>query len=106
IAGLVALAPRDFALDDAWIHMAYAKSLGLGDGLSYNPGDWETGTSSPLWVLLLAVWPIGGDPVVSVMALGVLLHAATAGGAAWLALRLGRDRASVEQPLALWSITL
>jgi hypothetical protein len=106
IAGLMALAPRDFALDDAWIHLAYAKSLRLGQGLSYNPGDWEMGFSSPLWVLLLAVWPIGRDPVVSVIALGALLHAVTAAASGWLALRLGRERASIEQPLPLWSITL
>ena len=106
IAGLVALEPRDFALDDAWIHLAYAKSLRLGDGLSYNPGDWETGFSSPLWVLLLTVWPLAADPVVPVMALGVLLHGVTAGVTGWLALRLGRERASLEQPLPLWSITL
>src|SRR5690606_3109071 len=50
-AGLFIVGSRDFPLDDAWIHLAYAKSLRLGDGLSYNPGDWETGASSPLWVL-------------------------------------------------------
>jgi hypothetical protein len=109
IAGLMALEPRDFALDDAWIHLAYARSLSLGEGLSYNPGDWETGFSSPLYVLVLAMWPIPahpGDPVVSVLALGALLHAITAALAGWLALRLGRERASVEHPLPLWSITL
>lgn len=106
LAGVVALETRDFALDDAWIHLSYAKSLRLGDGLSYNPGDWETGFSSPLWVLLLAVWPTDGDPVTAVKALGTLLHGATAWGAGWLALSLGRDRASLTHPLPLWSTTV
>jgi hypothetical protein len=96
----------DFCLDDAWIHLAYAKSLRLGDGLSYNPGDWETGFSSPLWVLLLAAWPTGPEPVVSVKLLGALLHAATAGLASGIALDLASARASVERPLPVLSISL
>ena len=96
----------DFCLDDAWIHLAYAKSLRLGDGLSYNPGDWETGFSSPLWVLLLAAWPTEPDPVVSVKLLGALLHAATAGLASALALDLVRERASVARPLPALSVAL
>jgi len=74
----------DFCLDDAWIHLAYAKSLRLGDGLSYNPGDHETGFSSPLWVLLVAVMPWGASPVLSVKLIGTLCHGATAWGAASL----------------------
>jgi hypothetical protein len=75
----------DFCLDDAYIHLDYALSLKLGQGLSYNPGDFETGSSSPLWALLLALWPWGGEPLVSVKLLGVVLHACTAGVAAQLA---------------------
>jgi hypothetical protein len=67
-----------FCLDDAWIHLAYARSLSLGDGLSYNPGDHATGFSSPLWVLVLALWPTGATPVASVKALGIILHIGSA----------------------------
>ncbi|MFV8755480.1 hypothetical protein ACNOYE_33445 [Nannocystaceae bacterium ST9] len=96
--GLLAGGSLDFCLDDAWIHLAYAESLRLGDGLSYNPGDRETGFSSPLWVVLLAAWPSGSNPVIAVKLLGALLHAATAGLAATLALELGRARASLGDP--------
>jgi hypothetical protein len=96
----------DFCLDDAWIHLAYAKSLRLGEGLSYNPNDWETGFSSPLWVLLLAAWPTGPEPAVSVKLLGALLHAGTAGLASAIALDLASARASVERPLPVLSISL
>ena len=85
-----AISGSDFCLDDAWIHLAYARSLGLGDGLSYNPGDLETGSSSPLWVVLLAILPWGGDPVLAVKLFGLLLHAASAALAASLALRIAR----------------
>jgi hypothetical protein len=96
----------DFCLDDAWIHLAYANSLRLGDGLSYNPGDWETGFSSPAWVVLLAAWPTAPDPVVRVKLLGALLHAATAGLASAIALDLVRERASIVRPLPALSVAL
>ncbi len=106
LAGLMIVGARDFALDDAWIHLAYAKSLRLGDGLSYNPGDWETGVSSPLWVALLAIWPIAGNPVVPVKLLGVLLHALTAWAGASIVLDVTRERATLERPLPVMSLTL
>ena len=68
----------DFSLDDAWIHMSYARSLKLGEGLSYNPNDWETGFSSPLWVVALTILPWLGNPLVAVKTLGVILHGASA----------------------------
>jgi hypothetical protein len=95
---------KDFALDDAWIQLSYAKSLRLGDGWSYNPGDHEAGCSSPLWVALLWAWPTNGDPVPRVLALGVLLHALTAWCAGALALAIGKRQASERAPLPLRSI--
>lgn len=76
--GLCALhwASPAFCLDDAYIHLAYVKSLKLGQGLSYNAGDWETGISSPLWVVLLALWPGAAPPTLAVKILGTLLHVA------------------------------
>lgn len=97
---------EDFALDDAWIHLAYAKSLRLGDGLSYNPGDHETGFSSPLWVLVLSAWPIAGNPVVPVKLLGALLHAATSWMGALVTLELARRHAGPDHPVPLASLTL
>ncbi|GEM_PF-1076368 len=98
--------PGDFCIDDAWIHLSYAKSLRLGDGLSYNPGDWETGFSSPLWVALLAAWPTEPEPLIPVKLLGALLHAATAGLTSLVALELARARASVARPVPVLSISL
>jgi hypothetical protein len=43
-----------FPLDDAWIHMVYARSLAKEGWFFYNPGIPEAGMSSPLWVILLA----------------------------------------------------
>jgi hypothetical protein len=40
-------------LDDAWIHMVYARSLAALQGFAYNPGQLETGSTSPLWAIVL-----------------------------------------------------
>jgi hypothetical protein len=47
-----------FPLDDAWIHMVYARSLAALQGFAYNPGQLETGSTSPLWgtMLVPASW--------------------------------------------------
>ena len=106
LAALFIPGPHDFPLDDAWIHLSYAKSVRLGDGPSYKPGDHELGFSSPLWVALLSVWPISGDPLRPVQLLGVLLHGLSAWIAARLGLRLARARASAERPQPLSSLTV
>lgn len=41
-------------LDDAWIHLQFARNLRTGQGFSYNPGDPTPGSTAPLWTLLLA----------------------------------------------------
>jgi hypothetical protein len=79
LAGAAGLASLGFCLDDAFIHLSYARSLGLGEGLSYNPGDWETGASSPLWAILLVPFAQLDDPAPPVQALGVVLHGVAAG---------------------------
>jgi hypothetical protein len=84
----MSLGSRNFCLDDAWIHLAYAKSLRLGDGFAYNPGDHETGFSSPLWAASIALTPFLLNPVLAVKVLGALCHAALAWGGARLGLLL------------------
>lgn len=106
LAAALAIGGRDFCLDDAWIHLSYAKSLRLGDGLSYNPGDWQTGFSSPLWVLLLSAWPTGPDAVFPVKLLGALFHGLTAFLASTAAMDVAKSRATVTRPVPLVSIAL
>jgi hypothetical protein len=47
-------AMNGFPLDDAWIHLVYARSLAEEGGLNYNQGTPETGMTSPLWVVIAA----------------------------------------------------
>ena len=59
-------------LDDSWIHLSYAKNLLRCGYFTYNPGEIETGATSPLWAVILAAF------------LGVLRQPALAGKAAGL----------------------
>ncbi len=43
------------ALDDSWIHLQYARTVYGGHPWEYSPGYPSTGSTSPLWSLLLSV---------------------------------------------------
>lgn len=88
-----------FPLDDSWIHLQFARNLAAGRGLSYNPGELVTGSTSPLWTALLSVLFLlpGAGPIVGTKLLGAALYLAT-GVAAWRlagTLGLGRGAAIV-----------
>lgn len=42
-------------LDDVWIHFRFAENFAHGFFYQYNPGEPTPGTTSPLWVIILAV---------------------------------------------------
>lgn len=45
---------RHYITDDTFIHLQYARHLAHGQGFVFNPGERVYGSTSPLWVLLLA----------------------------------------------------
>ncbi len=75
-------------LDDAWIHLVYARSLAALHGFAYNPGQLETGSTSPLWAVLLvpASW------AARLFGIGVVLPAKLTGvlTAVWASLGAAR----------------
>ncbi len=42
-------------LDDAWVHLVYARAFALGEVFAYNTGRLEAGVTAPLWTALLAL---------------------------------------------------
>ena len=62
-------APAAFPVDDAYIHLCYARSLADGAGFSFNAGEPSFGTSSPLWVMLLALFVRSLDSTLLIRAL-------------------------------------
>src|SRR4051812_30532555 len=66
-----------FPLDDSWIHLQFARNLAHGAGLSYNPGEFVTGSTAPLWTALLAVlFPLPGSVLLWTQLLGIALYLA------------------------------
>ncbi|HTR97939.1 MAG TPA: hypothetical protein VMH61_08560 [Candidatus Acidoferrales bacterium] len=45
---------RGYITDDTFIHLQFAKNLAAGRGFAFNAGEHVYGTTSPLWVALLA----------------------------------------------------
>jgi len=85
-------------LDDAYIHFRFVRNLATGHGFAFNPDQPAPGSTSPLWVLLLAVPTFCGAPVwVAAKVCGVLFLAASA----VLARRLAAQY--IAGPAAAWA---
>jgi hypothetical protein len=68
-----------FPLDDAWIHLQFARNLAEGAGFSFNPGVPVAGSTAPLWTLLLgAAFALAGPSIVIVKVIGVAVTLAAA----------------------------
>lgn len=77
--------PPGFPLDDAWIHAQFARNLATGRGFTYTGPQWVSGSTAPLWTVLLAIgYTISHDIVRVAKVLGLCLQLA----AAWYAGRL------------------
>lgn len=83
IAGDLAGVP----LDDAYIHYRFADNVAHGRGFAFNPDEPTPGSTSPLWVVLLAAGELAGfDPIVTSKIIGALAFVACA----WLTWRVAR----------------
>jgi len=80
-------------LDDSWIHFQFARNVATGHGFSYNPGDETPGSTSPLWVYLLAgVYRLTGEFVLTAKVLGFLFLLVSVWGIYRIALLLDGDK--------------
>jgi arabinofuranosyltransferase len=69
------LGTYNLTLDDAWIHQTYARNLAQGQWFTYTDGQSSSGSTSPMWTMLLAVGHVlGADPVNWSLLLGALFH--------------------------------
>lgn len=48
---------------DSSIYLVYAKNIASGDFLSFNPGEFSSGATSPLWAIILSIGFILGNGV-------------------------------------------
>ena len=78
-----------FPLDDGWIHMVYARSFGENLQFFYNPGEPESGMTSPLWAITVgAGWRVLGLMGISLMATAKLMAIALSFATAVLVMRI------------------
>lgn len=70
---------KGLPLDDAYIHLVFARNLGSGQGFSFNPAEFSLGFSSPLWVMLMAAmqW-LSADLVSASRNLSIIFSAGSA----------------------------
>ncbi|MHA3963762.1 MAG: glycosyltransferase family 39 protein [Candidatus Thorarchaeota archaeon SMTZ1-45] len=53
-----------FTLDDSWIHLQFARTIYEGNPWEYSPGYPSTGSTSPLWSVIISVlFYFSSDPV-------------------------------------------
>lgn len=73
---------KTFPLDDAYIHLAYARNLAAHGELAFNPGEPSIGTSSLSWTALLAITrPLGDYWPALILSLAFLAAAGALAGA-------------------------
>lgn len=80
-------------LDDSWIHYRFASNLAQGNGFVYNIGEPVSGSTSPLWVFLLAgVSLLSGEFLITSKLLSGLFFLFSAVGIYCFALKQGSRR--------------
>jgi arabinofuranosyltransferase len=62
-----------YGLDDSWIHATFARNLANGKGFTFNAGEHVSGSTAPLYTLVLAGWyKLSGEVLWGGKALGML----------------------------------
>jgi len=64
LSTMLSLTQPGFTLDDSWIHLQYARTIYEGTPWEYSPGYPSTGSTSPLWSVILSIlFFISSEPV-------------------------------------------
>jgi hypothetical protein len=88
-----------FPLDDAWIHQTYARNLARSGQLAFVPGVPSTGSTAPLWSLLLSLGYLLRLPFqLWTYGLGLVFLALTG----WTVARLSEHLWPEQRRLGLW----
>jgi 4-amino-4-deoxy-L-arabinose transferase-like glycosyltransferase len=95
-----------FPLDDAWIHLTFARNLARGWGFAYNQGQPAAGSTAPLWTFVLAFFHLFTRNAAAMVVTAKLLGAALLFASAVFAFRIavgntGSERAGLVAGLAV-----
>lgn len=83
-----------FPLDDAWIHQTYARTFAQSGDWAYRPGTPSSGSTAPLWTVLLAIgyW-LGLSPTIWTYGVGIACMITTILLGSWVSYALFANRA-------------
>jgi len=97
----------DYLIDDAYIHLTFARNLSEGHGFSFNSDEPTYGVSAPLWTLFLAILslPFGAHPVLAKIS-SILFGILTIPLIFRLTRRIGLTQASAACVAVAWSVNV
>jgi len=82
----------NFPVDDAYIHLSFARNLATGGGFAFNAGEPSTGITAPLWTLVLALlFLLPGSIITAALAVAFACYLGSTLLTAALARRLARN---------------
>jgi hypothetical protein len=63
LSSMISLTNHGLVFDDSYIHLQFARTIFEGEAWQYNPGEISTGSTSPLWSIVLSpLFLISTDP--------------------------------------------
>jgi len=91
---------------DSAIYLSYSKQIAEGDWFSFNPGEFSSGSTSPLWAVILAISFFFSDPPFAAKIISAIATAAALSSIYVAAYRYTRLRtaAALSLLLPLWQI--
>jgi len=97
----------NYLIDDAYIHLTFARNISEGHGFSFNPDEPTYGVSAPLWTLFLAFLSLifGASPAVAKIA-SILFGILSIPLIFRLAKRIGLTQPSAVCVAVAWSVNV
>ncbi len=98
---------HSYIVDDAYIHLTFARNIASGEGFSFNPGIPTYGVTSPLWTLLLAaLGTIFHTSIITAKTLSILFGALTIPMMFLLAAQMGMNRKAAATVMIVWAVNV
>ncbi|NQT35043.1 hypothetical protein HQ587_07630 [bacterium] len=97
----------DYIVDDAFIHLTFARNLAQGNGFAFNPGEPTYGSTAPLWTMILAFFSLLFTPGLGMAkALSIIFGLLTIPAFRLLAGNIGLTRKSADIATIVWAVNV
>ena len=97
----------DYIVDDAFIHLTFARNLAQGNGFAFNPGEPTYGSTAPLWTMILALFSKLFTPGFGMAkVLSIIFGLLTIPAFRLLAGNIGLNRKSADIATIIWAVNV